>query len=126
MYRSYDDDGCLTLFFKIGVLAALFLGVFIGIYSFLDSNKHYIATNHIALFYTTVIVITIIFFIVFFKQKRKYETKIEDLKKDYNSKVKELKHSEFHLKNKEIKINKIKECMSKKDKLFESYNNSSV
>ena len=122
MYRSYDnDDGCLTLFFKIGFLVALFLGVFIGIYNFLDNNKNYIATNHITLFYTSVIIITIIFLIVFFNQKRKYETKIESLKKDYNSKEKELKQSQINLQKIEKESEKLKECMSKKDRLYESY-----
>lgn len=121
MHRSYDDDGCLTLFFKIGFLAALFLGVFIGIYNFLDNNKDYIATNHITLFYISVFVITIIFFIVLFKQKRKYETKIEGLKKDYNSKEKELKQSHINLQFNEKEIEKLKECVYEKDRLYESY-----
>ena len=54
MSRGYDDDGCMTNLFKIGILFAIFLGVVISIYNFLDNNSGYISENYTALFYLSV------------------------------------------------------------------------
>lgn len=112
---KYNDDNKFGVYlFLIGLGIAVILGVAIGIYNFLDNNSRYISNNHIGLFYLSILVLSIIFITVYFKQRSNYNTRLRDLEK-------ELDELNSYLKKKEVIVKEIKNSMSEKNKLYESY-----
>jgi Holliday junction resolvase len=115
----YDDEGCFTNLFKIGIVVAIFFGVLIGLYNFLDNNSKYISENYTMLFFLIIAVIVITSVSIYLNQKKKLNTKINDLEKTN----KELNSQKSQIENTLIRL---KDSMEKKDNLFESYKNIDI
>lgn len=115
----YDEEGYFTNLFKIGIVIAIFLGVLIGLYNFLDRNSNYISENYRILFFLIIAVIVIISCSVYLNQKRKLNGKIKAL--EINNK--ELNSQKSQLENTIIRLN---DSMAKKDIFFESYKNIDI
>ena len=116
MARNNYDEGCFTNLFKIGILVAIFLGVVIALYNFLDNNSRYISENYTTLFFLIIAVICIISISVYFSQKKKLNEKIDDLER----KTSDLLSQKSQIEN---TLNRLRVRMQEKDNLFESYNN---
>ena len=132
MSRRYKNDGCGTYIAGFLNLLVIIMVVLSWIYFIIAKNETFILDNLTTLLYSSIVFITIYFIVFNYKKKKKYETKIDDLKelqhkivsslqKDNNAKEKELKQSYINLQNKEREIEKLKECVSEKDRLYESY-----
>lgn len=115
----YNEEGCFTSLFKIGIVFAIFLGVLIGLYNFLDSNSKYISENYTMLFFLIIAIVVITSFSVYLNQKKKLTGKINDLEKQN----KELNSQKLQIENTLVRL---KNSMAKKDNLFESYKNLDI
>ncbi len=117
MSGYYDsEEGCLKLF-KIGVIVAVFVGVLIGSYQALNNSS--ISENFVTIFYVTIATIVIASLIIYFRQRKNLNNKITDLSKKLNDSAAE-----------NVRLGKtiidLKECISKKDGLYEAYKNLNI
>jgi hypothetical protein len=123
----YDNEGCFTDLFKIGIIITVFLGTFAGIISFLNQNSNYINNNYTTLFFFLIITIIIISVSTNLSQKTKFKTKLIEIEKENQKKInsieKEIKEIRLQKSEFEEKFLGIKTSMAKKDLLYESYKN---
>lgn len=115
---NYNDGGFTTLF-KLGIIGAVFLGVFIGIYNFLDRNSDFFSENDIAIFYGVISVLSTIFIVLYLRQRTKLNNKISELTKELSQ------ANKLKLKL-EKTISDLKVCLDNKDRLYESYKSLNV
>lgn len=133
MSRGYNNDGCGSFIAGFLNILVIIIWIVFGIVFFLIKNESFLLDNLTVILYSSMVFFIISFIVLYFKQKRKYETKIEYLKeqqhkivsnfqKDKFAKEKELKELQINLQKKGVEIKKIKQCVSEKDRLYESYN----
>lgn len=115
----YDDEGCLTVLFKIGIVLAIFFGVLIGLNTFFEKNSNYISENYKILFFLIIAVIVITSVSFYLKQKNKLTGQIIDLEKQN-------KELNTQILQKENTLVRLKDSIAKKDNLFESYKNIDI
>ena len=110
--NNYEEGDYIIIIIFIAIVLAIFLGVVYGTYSFLDTNKKYISENYSTLFLLVVAVITIISVSAYFRQRNKLNKKIRVL--------------ESQKTNIEKELSRLKNSLSQKDSLFESYKNLDI
>lgn len=107
--NKYEGGDFIIIMIFIVIVAAIFLGVVYGTYSFLDNNKKNISENYATLLFLIIAIITIISVSAFFRQRNKLNKRIRGL--------------ESQKTNIEKELSRLKDILAQKDSLFESYKN---
>jgi len=117
MSRYYDtEEGCLNIF-KIGIVVAIFFGALLGCYQGLIQSG--ISEDSVIVFYFVIGIIVIASLIILYRQRKIKNDVINDLSKKLN----DITSEKLIL---EKTISDLKDCISKKDGLFEAYKNLDV